>query len=93
MTLDQLKTGSKVCVRSIDWHRISESEGHRLRLLGLEEGAIVELLHRGILFWRDPLGIRIGRMTIALRLANARAITCAPLSEIDDRDMAKDAAE
>ena len=84
MTLDQLKPGVEVAVRSIDWTAIPESEAHRLRLLGLEEGARVELLHRGMLFWRDPLGVRIGRMTIAMRRANARAVKCMPVEAVAD---------
>ncbi len=76
MTLDQLEKGAEAYVRSIDWDMIPPAEAHRLRLLGLEEGVTVELLHRGILFWRDPIGVRIGRMLIALRTAHARAIHC-----------------
>ncbi|NJM50292.1 MAG: ferrous iron transport protein A [Sphingomonadales bacterium] len=66
-------------VDSIDWLAIPESEGHRLRSLGLEEGAVIEPLHRGILFFRDPLAVRVGRMTIALRRKVALAIYCTAL--------------
>ena len=47
-----------------------------MRALGLEEGVAIEALHKGILFWRDPLAIRVGRMTIALRRKAAAAVTC-----------------
>lgn len=53
-----------------------DGEGHRLRALGLEEGVAVEALHKGILFWRDPIAVRVGRMTIALRRKAAAAIIC-----------------
>lgn len=76
MTLDQLDTGGQAHILSIDWDSIPAAEGRRLRLLGIEEGARVKLLHRGILFWKDPLAVRVGRMTVALRLAHARAIHC-----------------
>jgi ferrous iron transport protein A len=39
----------------------------------------VEPLHRGWLLARDPLAVRVGRMTVAIRLAHASAVTVAPL--------------
>lgn len=76
MQLDQLPLNRNATVRSIDWAAIPEHEGHRLRSLGLEEGASVEALHRGILLWRDPIAVRVGRMTIALRRKVAAAVSC-----------------
>ncbi len=75
--LDQLPLRQKRRVTSIDWSAIPVSEGHRLRSLGLDEGVFVEPLHKGILFWRDPIAVRVGRMTIALRRKVAAAILCA----------------
>ncbi len=76
MNLDNLPLNATARIVSIDWSAIPESEGHRLRSLGLEAGAKVEALHRGILFWRDPLAVRVGRMTVALRRKVAMAIDC-----------------
>lgn len=76
MQLDQLPLGQKWRVATIDWQAISEHEGHRLRSLGLEEGVAVEAIRRGIFFGRDPLAVRVGRMTIALRRKVAAAIIC-----------------
>ncbi|MFC4291325.1 ferrous iron transport protein A [Sphingorhabdus arenilitoris] len=76
MQLHQAPLRRVLRVDSIDWPAIPQSEGHRLRSLGLEEGALVEPLHRGILFFRDPLAVRVGRMTIALRRKVALAIHC-----------------
>lgn len=76
MQLDELPLRTKMRVSSIDWASIPENEGHRLRSLGLEEDAVVEALHRGILFWRDPIAVRVGRMTIAMRRRVAAAILC-----------------
>ena len=81
MTLDSLPPRMPHRVTAIDWAALPDGEGHRLRSLGLEEGAVVELLHRGVLFWRDPLAVRIGRMTVALRRKNAAAVSCAPMAE------------
>jgi ferrous iron transport protein A len=75
--LDALPLRQKRRVTSIDWGAIPLSEGHRLRSLGLDAGVMVEPLHRGILFWRDPIAVRVGRMTIALRRQVAAAICCA----------------
>ena len=74
--LDQLSLNKIATVRAIDWAAIPDSEGHRLRSLGLDEGVAIEALHRGMLLWRDPISVRVGRMTIALRRKVAAAITC-----------------
>lgn len=74
--LDQLPLNQFAIVRTIDWSAFPDSEGHRLRSLGLEEGVGIEALHKGILLWKDPIAVRVGRMTIALRRKVAAAITC-----------------
>ncbi len=74
--LDQLSLNKIATVRAIDWAAMPDSEGHRLRSLGLDEGVAIEALHRGMLLWRDPISVRVGRMTIALRRKVAAAITC-----------------
>jgi ferrous iron transport protein A len=74
--LDQLPLNKSATVQSIDWAAMPEGEGHRLRSLGLEEGVAIEALHRGILLWKDPIAVRVGRMTIALRRKVAAAISC-----------------
>jgi ferrous iron transport protein A len=72
MTLDRMQPGDSGRITSIDWSPLDVREARRLRELGLEEGATVEMLHRGVLFfWKDPLAVRIGRMTIAIRKAHA----------------------
>lgn len=76
MNLDTLPLGASARITAIDWVAIPETEGHRLRSLGLDAGALVEPLHRGTLFSRDPLAVRVGRMTVALRRNVAIAIEC-----------------
>ena len=71
--LDQLKHFSPATVTGVDWASLSDSEGRRLRNLGLDEGVMVEALHSGP-FGRDPIAVRIGRMTLAMRRAHARMI-------------------
>jgi ferrous iron transport protein A len=73
-TLDQLPFQSPATVTAIDWARLPESDARRLRNLGFDEGVAVESLH-GAPFGKDPLAVRVGRMTVALRRASACVIT------------------
>jgi ferrous iron transport protein A len=78
ISLDQLRVGTKARVASIDWASLDESEGNRLRHFGFDEGISVEPLHLGP-FGRDPIAIRVGRMTVAIRRRHAGAIRVVPL--------------
>ena len=73
ISLDELAVGSRASIASIDWDSLEESEARRLRHFGFDEGVTVEPLHLGP-FGRDPLAIRIGRMTVAIRRSHARAV-------------------
>lgn len=73
ISLDQLKIGSRASIASIDWSSLEEGEACRLRHFGFDEGVVVEPLHLGP-FGRDPLAIRVGRMTVAIRRSHARAV-------------------
>ena len=79
LRLDQLPFRQAATVVSVDWSQLSESDALRLRNLGLDEGVQVEALH-GAPFGHDPLAIRIGRMTLAMRRAHARVIGVEPLA-------------
>jgi ferrous iron transport protein A len=73
LTLDLLGRGVPARVVAIGWDELGETEANRLRHFGFDEGARVELLHQGP-FGRDPLAIRIGRMTVAIRRRHALAV-------------------
>lgn len=75
--LDQLKVGSQARIASVDWDSLEASEVSRLRHFGFDEGVTVEPLHLGPL-GRDPLAIRVGRMTVAIRRSQARAVHVVP---------------
>ncbi|MBO9518089.1 MAG: ferrous iron transport protein A [Porphyrobacter sp.] len=75
MTLDLLPVRRRAEIVSIDWDALAPDEAKRLRALGIDEGARVAVAHRGIFFGRDPIGLLIGRMTVAIRRAHARAMT------------------
>ena len=73
MRLDELPYDTPATVAEIDWESLSESDAKKLRNLGFDEGVAIEALY-GAPFGRDPIAIRIGRMQIALRRAQAQAI-------------------
>lgn len=73
ISLDQLEVGSRASIASIDWDSLEDSEAARLRHFGFDEGVMVEPLHLGP-FGRDPLAVRVGRMTVAIRRSHARAV-------------------
>ena len=78
LTLDQLKVGAKARVTTIHWASLDEGEGCRLQHFGFDEGVTVEPLHLGP-FGRDPIAIRVGRMTVAIRRRHAGAIRVTPI--------------
>ncbi len=71
--LDQLKLGIRARIAAIDWAALGDNEASRLRLFGFDEDVMVEPLHLGP-FGRDPLAVRVGRMTVAIRRSHARAV-------------------
>ena len=78
-SLDLLAVGIRANVASIDWGSLEPHEASRLRHFGFDEGVIVEPLHLGP-FGRDPLAIRVGRMTVAIRRNHARAVRVVPVT-------------
>jgi ferrous iron transport protein A len=72
--LDQLPFRTPARVTGVEWTALTPSEAKRLRHLGLDDGVTVETLHGGPI-GRDPLAVRIGRMTVAIRRAHAQTIS------------------
>ena len=77
-SLDLLTIGTKARVSNVDWGALEEGEARRLRHFGFDEGVTVEPLHLGP-FGRDPIAIRVGRMTVAIRRRHAGAIQVQPI--------------
>ncbi len=75
--LDELKLGARAEIAAIDWASLEAAEACRLKHFGFDEGVTVEPLHLGP-FGRDPLAIRVGRMTVAIRRTHARAVRVMP---------------
>jgi Fe2+ transport system protein A len=78
ISLDRLKIGTRARVASIGWADLGQSEASRLQNFGFDEGVTVEPLHLGP-FGRDPIAIRVGRMTVAIRRKHAGAIHVQPI--------------
>jgi ferrous iron transport protein A len=75
MTLDAFPSRRFARITAIDWSLLAPEEATRLRALGFDTGVKVEIAHRGVFAGKDPLAITIGRMTVALRRAHARAMS------------------
>ena len=78
INLDRLAVGIKARVSSVDWVALDEGEARRLRQFGFDEGVTVETLHLGPL-GKDPIAIRVGRMTVAIRRRHAGAVQVQPI--------------
>lgn len=55
----------------------AEEQERRLIELGFVEGAVLEVLHEGPIR-RDPIAVRVGSATVALRRSDAMAILARP---------------
>ena len=75
VTLDMLPVRREARIVAVDWDALAPDEAKRLRAMGIDAGATVAIEHRGILAGRDPLALSVGRMTVALRRAHAKAMT------------------
>ena len=75
MTLDGFESGRTARITGVDWASLAEDEGKRLQALGVDDGAEIAILHRGVFGGRDPIAMRLGNMTIAIRRSHARAIS------------------
>jgi len=76
--LSELKIGEISVISGFDTARLEDREfaddlEDRLLEIGFEEGLSVELLHKGPI-GGDPLAVKIGPMTVALRKMEAEAI-------------------
>ena len=79
LTLDLLPLGRAAIIASIDWDSLDHGEACRLKNFGFDDGISVEALHLGP-FGRDPVAVRVGRMTVAIRRIYARAIRVTPVA-------------
>ncbi len=73
LSLETLRVGVRARIVTVDFGLLDDASALRLKDFGFDEGVAVEALHQGP-FGRDPLAVRVGRMTVAIRRAHARAI-------------------
>ena len=78
--LDKLRLGTRASVVLVDWESLGGTEASRLRHFGFDEGVAVEPLHCGPV-GRDPIAVRVGRMTVAIRRRHAGAVQVIPLQQ------------
>ncbi len=76
--LDELPLNESLRITAVDWDMLSIGEARRLREFGFDAGTEVETLHRGWFLFDDPIAVRVGRMTVAIRRAHAAAIQVEP---------------
>ena len=76
MRADQLPLHRIATITGVDWQQLDPGTADRLRDFGVDEGVTIQLMHCGPV-GRDPLALKIGRMTVALRKSQASAIQVA----------------
>lgn len=82
MTLDILPANRRARIVAVDWGQLAPEEAQRLRALGIDEGASLAVAYRGMFAAKDPIALEVGRMTVALRRAHARAMTVEIVEEV-----------
>jgi ferrous iron transport protein A len=86
MTLDQLRIGDRAVVNDVSTSdHVANSNtfdiSRRLKELGFVRGEAVHVLHRGY-FGGEPLAVRVGQSTFALRLFEAALIGVVPAGTV-----------
>ena len=85
LTLDLLPLGQRARIVAVNWAQLVDEEAQRLRALGIDVGARIAVSHRGVFAGADPLAVRVGRMTVALRRVHARAMRVEPMGDAGGR--------
>ena len=74
-----MRPGEIATIVAIDRHCCHPATAQRLHEMGFDEGVDLEVLHRAPL-GGDPVAVRVGNMTVALRRALADVIDVEPLA-------------
>lgn len=80
MTMDGLAVGVAARIIAVDWSVLALDEAKRLQALGFDDGAQFTIAHRGVLAGQDPIALRLGNMTIAIRRSHAQAVSVETVS-------------
>ena len=86
ITLDQLRIGDRALVHDVVSNENTANGNtfdiaRRLKELGFVKGEVVRVLHRGY-FGGEPLAVRVGQSTFALRLFEAALIGIVPAGSV-----------
>jgi ferrous iron transport protein A len=71
--IEDLRRGEIATIVAIDRDRVDPENARQLHEMGFDEGVDVELLHRAP-FGGDPIALRVGNMSVALRKRLARMV-------------------
>lgn len=75
--INTMQRGQTAIITAVDREGRDPVSARRLHEMGFDEGVDIELLHRAPL-GGDPLALRVGNMTVALRQALAALVEIAP---------------
>jgi ferrous iron transport protein A len=78
-TILTMRRGERAQISAIDGVG-DEAATRRLHEMGFDDGVDVEVLHRGPV-GGDPIAVRVGNMTVALRKTMASRISVQPFLE------------
>ncbi|MGL4541288.1 MAG: FeoA family protein [Polymorphobacter sp.] len=78
--INAMRRGDIAMIVAVDRDGRDPSSAQRLHEMGFDAGVDIELLHRAPL-GGDPLAVRVGNMTVALRQALAALVEIAPLPD------------
>ncbi len=73
MRIEDLNPGDTATIVAIDRDAVDPENARQLHEMGFDEGVDVELLHRAP-FGGDPIALRVGNMSVALRKRLARMV-------------------
>jgi ferrous iron transport protein A len=76
--INSMQRGDIAVIVAVDRHGRDPASAQRLHEMGFDEGVDIELLHRAPISG-DPLAVRVGNMTVALRQALAALVEVTPL--------------
>ena len=78
MRITDLPAATPATITAIDRDTCEAAVWQRLHEMGFDEGVDVEVLHTAPL--GDPIALRVGNMTIAIRRAQAGLVSVTPLA-------------
>jgi ferrous iron transport protein A len=79
--INTMQRGDIAVIVAVDRAQRDPAGAQRLHEMGFDEGVDIELLHRAPL-GGDPLAVRVGNMTVALRKTLAALVEVGPQADL-----------